>query len=115
MLCTVTMDLAYSDWIPTAAVITDWKSTQNVKHILYFQYTVNGTTYTGQDVFPGNFPNESIGDIVTVWYDPDDPVRVLRSDTKPDAGLWTYAPFFLAVPISLFVLTDGVRRKRTDL
>lgn len=105
----------YSDWISTDAVITDWKMSKKVKHIIYFKYNVNGTEYTGQDSFSGNFPEEEIGDTVTVWYDPDDPLRVMRSDIKPDAGLWTYAPFFLALPISLFVITEGYNRKRKGL
>ncbi len=105
----------YSDWISTDAVITDWKMSKKVKHIIYFKYNVNGTEHTGQDSFSGNFPEEEIGDTVTVWYDPDDPLRVMRSDIKPDAGLWTYAPFFLALPISLFVITEGYNRKRKGL
>lgn len=105
----------YSDWLSTDAVITDWKTLKNVRHISYFKYDVNGTEYIGQASFRGNFPEEELGDTVTVWYDPDDPLRVMRSDIKPDAGLWTYAPFFLALPISLFVLTEGYNRKRRDL
>lgn len=115
VLLTAVKDREYSDWVPTEAVVTDWKTTDNVKRIIYFKYDVNGAEYTGQDVFGGNLPQESIGDIVTVWYDPEEPSRVMRSDVRPDAGLWTYAPFFLAVPFSLFVLTDGNKRKGKDL
>lgn len=114
-LLTAIKNNEYSDWIPADAVITDWKTSRNVKHIIYFKYDVNGTEYNGQDSFRGNFPEEDIGDIVTVWYDPDNPLRVMRSDMKPDAGLWTFAPFFFVLPISLFVMTGGYNRKRNDL
>lgn len=110
-ILTAVKDKEYSNWLPADAVITDWKTSKNVRHIICFRYDVNGTEYAGQDSFSGNFPEESIGDIVTVWYDPDNPSRVMRSDMKPDAGLWAYAPFFFVIPISLFVLGNGYQRK----
>lgn len=115
VLLTAVKDREYRNWVPAEAVMTDWKTTYNVKHIIYFKYDVNGTEYTGQDAFGGNLPQESIGDIVTVWYDPEEPSRVMRSDVRPDADLWSYAPFFLAVPFSLFALTDGDKRKEQGL
>ena len=97
----------YSDWVSANAVITDWKSGNGVKHIIYFKYNVDGDEYNGYDSFNGNFPKDKVGDTVTVWYDPDDATRVMRSDTKPDAGLWTYVPFIFAIPLSFFI----IRRK----
>lgn len=114
-ILTVVKNNEYSDWISTDAIITDWKTSKNVKHIIRFKYDVNGTEYTGQESFGGNFPKKDIGDTVIVWYDSDNPSRAMISDIKPDAGLWTYAPFFFVIPISLFVLTDGYTRKRNDL
>ena len=103
----IVMTKKYSDWVPADAVITGWKSAKGVRHILYFEYNVDGTFYNGQDSFRGNFPKEKVGDTVTVWYDPDNVTRVMIEDTKPDAGLWTYAPFFFAVPTAVFI----IRRK----
>ena len=100
----------YSDWISTDAVITDWRSAKGVRHILYFRYYVDDVEYYGQDSFRGNFPQNEIGDTVTVWYDPDNASRVTISDTKPDAGLWIYAPFIFAVPISLYIIGGGNKR-----
>ena len=136
----------YSDWVSANAVITDWKSGNGVKHIIYFKYNVDGDEYNGYDSFNGNFPKDKVGDTVsvvwqdtnlprfrsppfrlrlcvyyakfcfvgvtgsspvTLWYDPDDATRVMRSDTKPDAGLWTYVPFIFAIPLSFFI----IRRK----
>lgn len=111
VILTAVKDKEYSNWVSTEAVITDWKTGWHVSHIIYFEYEVGGTKYRGQDSFKGNFPNEDVGDVVTVWYDPDDASRVMRSDIKPDAGLWTYAPFFLAFPISIFVLSGGFKAR----
>ena len=76
-----------------------------------YGYEAHGREYTGQDSFRGNFPKADIGDIITVWYDPDDASRVMISDLKPDAGIWTYAPFFFAVPIALFVASGGFKAR----
>lgn len=105
----------YSTWVSADAVVTGWKTARRVSHILYFRYTVDGVEYNGYDSFKGNFPKEKTGDIVTVWYDPDDATRVMRSDTKPDAGLWTYAPFILALPISLYIASGGNKRRSRAL
>lgn len=111
VLFTLVMTKAYSDWLPADAEITNWQTGRGVSHILYFRYTVRGREYHGQDSFSKNFPQCKIGDIVTAWYDPDDPSRVMLSQTKPDAGLWTYAPFFFAIPAAFFILGGGTKRK----
>ena len=107
----------YSDWLPTYAVITDWKKSmsKNPGYNLYFEYNVNGTQYSGRDSFSGSAPHDKVGDTVTVWYDPDDITRVIRSDTKPDAGLWTYAPFILAAPICIYIISGGNKRNSKKL
>lgn len=107
VLLNIVMDKAYSDWVPADAVITGWRSATGIRHILYFEYSADGALHSGQDSFRGNFPKVNTGDIVTVWYDPDNVTRVMIEDTKPDAGLWTYAPFFFAVPTAVFI----IRRK----
>ena len=76
---------------------------------------VKTNEYNGQDVFKGNYPENDIGDTVTVWYDPYDASRVMRSDKKPDAGLWTYVPFIFAIPISIFVLSGGYKPRTRSL
>ena len=105
----------YKDWVSTDAVITNWKKTKGVKHILYFKYDVDGNEYHGQEAFNGNFPENDIGDTVTVWYDPDAVSRAMISDIKPDAGLWPYVPFIFAIPISLFVLSGGYKPRTRSL
>ncbi len=107
----------YSRWISAYAIITDWKTGYNVNHILYFKYSVDGKDYNGHDSFKGNFPQNEIGDTVTVWYDPDDVTRVMISDTRPDAVLWSCSPFILSVPIALYIISDGSKRnsKRLNL
>ncbi len=111
VILTVIKTNEYSDWVRTDAVITDWKTAKDVNHILYFRYVVNGMEHNGRDIFSGNLPKSDIGNTVTVWYDPDDVSRVMISDTKPDAGLWTYSPFILAFPISLYIMSGGSRRR----
>ena len=107
----------YKDWVSTDAVITNWKTAnrKRAKHILYFKYDVDGNEYHGQEVFSGNFPENDIGDTVTVWYDPDAVSRAMISDIKPDAGLWPYVPFIFAIPISLFVLSGGYKPRTRSL
>lgn len=107
----------YSRWISTYAIITDWKTGYNVNHILYFKYSVDGKEYNGYDSFKGNFPQSEIGDTVTVWYDPDNVTRVMISDTRPDAVLWSCSPFILSIPIALYIISDGSKRnsKRLNL
>lgn len=96
-------------FVCTEAVITDWKTARKVSHVLYFDYQVDEVVYHGQDSFHGNFPTQKVGDIVKVWYDPDQVSRVMISETKPDAGLWPYAPFFLAFPLALYILSGAGR------
>lgn len=106
----------YKDWVSSDAVITNWETTKkDVKHIIYFKYYVDGNEYNGQDVFKGNYPENGVGDTVTVWYDPDNVSQVMRSDKKPNAGLWTYVPFIFAIPISIFVLSGGYRPRTRSL
>lgn len=107
----------YNRWISTYAIITDWKTGYNVNHILYFKYSVDGKEYNGYDSFKGNFPQSKIGDTVTVWYDPDNVTRVMISDTRPDAVLWSCSPFILSIPIALYIVSDGSKRnsKRLNL
>ena len=105
----------YSRWISTYAIITDWKTGYNINHILYFKYSVDGKEYNGYDSFKGNFPQSEIGDTVTVWYDPDDVTRVMISDTRPDAVLWSCSPFILSVPIALYIMSDGSKRNSKRL
>lgn len=105
----------YSNWIPVNAVITDWKTGRDVSHILYFKYSLGETEYNGQDSFSGNFPKNKVGDTVTAWYDPDNVSRAMISAAKPDAGLWTYVPFFFALPLSLYIIFGGNKRKSKAL
>lgn len=105
----------YSRWISTYAIITDWKTGYNINHILYFKYSVDGKEYNGYDSFKGNFPQSEIGDTVIVWYDPDDVTRVMISDTRPDAVLWSCSPFILSVPIALYIMSDGSKRNSKRL
>ena len=107
----------YSRWISTYAIITDWKTGYNVNHILYFKYSVDGKDYNGHDSFRGNFPQIEYCVTVTAWYDPDDVTRVMISDTRPDAVLWSCSPFILSVPIALYIISDGSKRnsKRLNL
>ena len=107
VLLNIVMDKAYSDWVPADAVITGWRSATGIRHILYFEYSADGALHSGQNSFRGNFPKVNTGDTVTVWYDPDNVTRVMIEDTKPDAGLWTYTPFFFAIPTAVFI----IRRK----
>ena len=107
----IVMTKEYSNFVCTDAVITDWRMSKDVHHILYFKYSVDGVEYNGQDSFSGNYPENEIGDTVTVWYDPDNAASAMISGKKPDAGLWPYAPFILAFPVAVYIMTGAEKRK----
>lgn len=125
--CTVTAGLAilktseYKSWAPADGIVTGWKPTAHrgrfsgPHHILFFDYTVEENTYSARETFGGNYPSLNIGDPVTVWYASDDVSKAVISNRRPDARLWSIAPFFLAAPIELCVLTGGFKRKSREL
>ncbi|MBR5825809.1 MAG: DUF3592 domain-containing protein [Clostridia bacterium] len=105
----------YKDWQSTDGVLIDTQQFYGRKskvgggrsYRLYYQYTVDGVTYEGNELFSGNVPDSHyIGEPVTVWYNPEN--HSSSCYAKPGPGLWPYAPFFLGFPILLSAL--GVRK-----
>ena len=90
VLLNIVMVKAYSDWVPADAVITGWRSARGIRHILYFEYSADGTLHSGQNSFRGNFPKVNTGDTVTVWYDPDNVTMDLYPFLlcDPDSGFY---------------------------
>lgn len=113
----------YENWVSTEGTLTDMEQTYSSggKHhvgggagyTLHYIYAVDGKSYQGMDSFSGKLPEEHfVGQEIEVWYDPADSSRSMYS--KPGPGLWPYAPFLFAVPVSLLAV-GGFHRKEDIL
>ena len=112
----------YKDWQTTPGIVLDIKHyrgsggggkfhiSSGPSHRIIYSYAINGNDYTGESIpYSGYDSDYLIGQSTLIWYDPDNPVD--SSFHKPGPGIDPYAPFFLAVPISLMFLIKPKRRK----
>ncbi len=92
----------YEDWQPTEAVVTDIEPYSKRKggssHRYFYEYSVDGVTYSGSELFTTKEIFYNIGDIIQVWYDPDE---ASRSAMTTNVDLNFIGPFFLAIPLML--------------
>ena len=105
----------YKDWMKTTAVITDIQITDRRRHAgkwihYYWNYNIDGVTYSGHDFFAYSEQKYMIGDEKEIWYNPADHSESQFS--KPSAELEVCIPFFLAVPISLGVYSIQAKREK---
>lgn len=110
---------AYQKWVSTEGRVTQVQETVHTRrgYRVYFAFTAaDGTVQQGSDSFRGAVPDTlRVGGTVCVWYNPDNPAQSLVSQNRPDGRLWLYVPLFLALPLGLYVATDGVRRHSREL
>ena len=105
----------YKDWKNTTAVITDIQITDRRRHAgkwihYYWNYNIDGVTYSGHDFFAYSEQKYMIGDEKEIWYNPADHSESQFS--KPSAKLEVYIPFFIALPISLGVYSIQAKREK---
>jgi hypothetical protein len=136
---TVSHNLAVQENQPTEATVqstdvavkTDDDGDTSYRPVVTYAYTVDGETYTNDNVFPGGFTRwdgsrewaERIagqydpGDAVTVQYRPGHPDHAyLRNDGWPDAwGIGSIAILILVVGGAGLVTTGFTRRKQRTL
>ena len=67
----------YKDWMKTTAVITDIQITDRRRHAgkwihYYWNYNIDGVTYSGHDFFAYSEQKYMIGDEKEIWYNPAD-------------------------------------------
>lgn len=110
---------AYQKWVSTEGRVTQVQETAHKwrGYRVYFAFTAaDGTVQQGSDFFRGAAPDTlRKGETVRVWYNPGNPAQSLVSQKRPDGRLWLYVPLFLALPLGLYVATDGVRRHSRGL
>ena len=109
----------YADWLSTDGVITDIQfhhSSGGRRHgsshtyKIYYDYTVDGTTYSGVNAYSGRETERFVGENVTVWYDPDH--HQDASFHLPGPGLYTIVPFIFAFPLVMrIILTKNPTKK----
>ena len=108
----------YQDWLPAEGVITDVqfhrsyrKKSRRDTYQIYYEYTVDGVTYTGVNAYSGreSDTDAAAGKQVTVWYDPDAPDK--SSYHKPGTGIDFLIPIFIAfIPIRVILKQKGRKR-----
>ena len=105
----------YADWIPAEGVVTDVqfhrsyrKKSHRYTYRIYYDYTVDGVTYSGVNTYSGkeSDTDAAAGKQVTVWYASDAPER--SSYHKPGTGIDFLIPFFIALfPIRVILKQKG--------
>ena len=105
----------YSTWQPTEGIFLEAKKLRMGHNYKYtFSYTVGGQSYTGSNTY-GRSSKETrpnTGDVITVWYDPQNPSS--SSYHKPNADLDSAVPFFFAIPLSIAILIGTHNRRKDD-
>ena len=108
----------YQDWLPAEGVVTDVqfhrsyrKKSRRDTYEIYYEYTVDGVTYSGVNAYSGreSDTDAAAGKQVTVWYDPDAPDK--SSYHKPGTGIDFLIPIFIAfIPIRVILKQKGRKR-----
>ena len=108
----------YQDWLPAEGVVTDVqfhrsyrKKSSRYTYQIYYEYTVDGVTYSGVNAYSGreSDTDAAAGKQVTVWYDPDAPDK--SSYHKPGTGIDFLIPIFIAfIPIRVILKQKGRKR-----
>ena len=108
----------YQDWLPVEGVVTDIqfhrsyrKKSSRYTYEIYYEYTVDGVTYSGVNAYSGreSDTDAAAGKQVTVWYDPDAPDK--SSYHKPGTGIDFLIPIFIAfIPIRVILKQKGRKR-----
>lgn len=100
----------YQSWLPADGVITNIEQysgsrRSNGSHRIYFAFTVDGIPYYGATLYSGQTTEYTIGEQVTVWYNPEDPSQLSNSSFhKPNAKMEFLVVFILAAPLIAVVL-----------
>ncbi len=107
----------YKNWVSAPGVVLEIEIVyggrrSRTSHRIYYAYSIDGTDYTGNNLYSGRSSDFSEGDSTEIWYNPDNPSE--SSFHKPGPGLDPYGPFFLAVPVIISFLLSN-RRKKTTL
>ena len=108
----------YQGWLPVEGVVTDIQFHRSYRkkyrrdtYQIYYEYTVDGVTYTGVNAYSGreSDTDAAAGKQVTVWYDPDAPDK--SSYHKPGTGIDFLIPIFIAfIPIRVILKQKGRKR-----
>ena len=108
----------YQDWLPVEGMVTDVqfhrsyrKKSRRDTYQIYYEYTVDGVTYSGVNAYSGreSDTDAAAGKQVTVWYDPDAPDK--SSYHKPGTGIDFLIPIFIAfIPIRVILKQKGRKR-----
>lgn len=109
----------YADWVSTDGVVTDiqfYHSSGGRRHSssdsyeIYYDYTVEGTIFSGVNAYSGKETERFVGEKVTVWYDPHN--HQDASFHPPGPGLYAIVPFIFAFPLVMrIILTKNSTKK----
>lgn len=105
----------YADWVTTDGVITDiqihhssaGRRSSGSTYEICYDYTVDGTTYSGVNSYSGRETAHFAGEKVTVWYDPRN--HQDASFHPPGPGLYTIVPFVFAFPLVMRIIFRNKR------
>ncbi|MFW5983761.1 MAG: DUF3592 domain-containing protein [Halobacteria archaeon] len=108
-------------------VKTDDEGDESYSPIVEYEYTVDGETYTNDNVFPGGFQRwrddrswaqsvvseYSVGEEATVSYNPDEPARAyLRNDGPPWSWIVSVVYAVIAIFGGVWLVRTGIRRRK---
>ncbi len=103
--------IEYLGWYSTEGVLQERVQLRSLKDRVYYTFTLDGTTYNGSDVLHRHVHTPPKGSAITVWYDSDDYTRTSYG-SRPSAEFDSWAPFFIAVPLSCGILLLNMRRDK---
>lgn len=105
----------YDDWLSADGVITDiefhrsrMRRGSRYSYEIYYEYTVDGVSYSGVNAYSGRETERYVGEAVTVWYDPDH--HDDASFHPPGPGLWPTVPFILGISLAMRLMKTKTRK-----
>lgn len=101
----------YSRWQPAQAVIEQRIQLRSLKDRVYYSFELDGAVLEGSDLLHRHEKTPPAGSVVRVWFDPADPKRTSLWN-RPSAEFDSWAPVFIALPLSFGVLMLGLKRER---
>jgi len=118
MLCSAIIlnvrTIEYLGWYSTEGVLQERVQLHSLKDRIYYTFTLDDTTYNGSDVLHRDVHTPPTGSVITVWYDADDYTRTSYG-SRPSAEFDSWAPFFIAVPLSCAILLQNVLRDNSSI
>ena len=101
----------YNKWAPAPGIIQEREQLRKLRDRVYYSFDTGSQICSGNDVIHRDVHTPPAGSEITVWYDTEDPSRNAYG-SKPSAQYDSWAPFFLALPLSAGAFLFNLRKDR---